>query len=97
MMGGDAQAQGDGPSPEKPHRGGLPGGGSARPEFCRLGGISLLEASSLSCSSRSDGSLLTDLPVAASYRYLNDIYFHSFRKIWDLHKEVTSGSSSDRR
>lgn len=82
---------------EKPGGGGLPGGGGARIDFCRLGRISLLEASSLSRSSRYDSNLLTDLPVAAFYRYMDDIYLCSFGEICELYKDVISGFSSDRR
>lgn len=39
-VGSDAGAQGAGPSLEKMGWGGLPGRGSARLEFCRLGGVS---------------------------------------------------------
>lgn len=96
-MGGDTGEQGEGPNLEKPGGGGLPVGGGARIEFCRLGRISLLEASSLSRSSRYDSSLLTDMPVAAFYRYMDDIYLCSFGEICELYKDVTSGFSSDRR
>lgn len=64
-MGSDAGA---GPNLEKLGSGGLPGGGGARLEFCRLGEVCLLEAPSLSHSFGYDHSLspcLWPFPVGA--------------------------------
>ena len=47
-MGSDVGAEIEGPNLEKLGRGGFLGGGGASFEFCRLGGINLLEEPSLS-------------------------------------------------
>lgn len=52
----------EGPNLEKLGRGGLLGGDGARLEFCKLGGINLLEAPSLSHSSGYDNICLWPLP-----------------------------------
>lgn len=86
-------------SPGKADRGGFPGGGGARLGFCRLGGSSLLVASNLGCSSGCDNHLLTDLPVAAFYKYTDDIYLFCFEgsvsciKLSPVDFPVTGGDS----
>lgn len=90
---------GTGPHLGKADRGGFPGGGAARLGFRRLGGSSLLVASNLGCSSGCDNHLLTDLPVAAFYKYTDDIYLFCFEgsvsciKLSPVDFPVTGGDS----
>lgn len=95
-------AQGEGPHLGKPDREGLPGGGGARFGFHRLGGISLLVTSNFGCSSGCDNPLLTELPVATFYKYMDDIYLFCFEgsvsciKLSPVDFPVTGGDSLPR-
>lgn len=63
FTGSDVGAEVEGPSLEKPGRGGFFGGGGARLEFCRPGGINLLEALPLCHSSGYDNICLWPVPA----------------------------------
>lgn len=62
-MRSDVGAEVEGPNLEKLGRGGFFGGGGTRLEFCRLGGVKLLEALSLSHLSGYDNVCLWPLPA----------------------------------